>query len=292
MASFISKTLVLAATAALAAPAAYLDTRQAYEAGDEQAPWNAGAVTEYTIHESCNATQASQIADGLREAVELAEHAKAHILRWGNESEIYRKYFGNDPPYTAIGSFDIIGNGDKAGVIFRCDNPDGNCEQEGWAGHWRGSNATQETVICDLSYINRRWLSSMCGLGYNVANSPTNTFWASDLLHRLYHIPSIGNGYIEHFLETYQEILDNAGQPGSNATHDSDVLQYFALEAYAYDVAVPGEGCSGEVEEASTTAEAVAASTTVSASSTLPQTVTGTMSDSDTHEGGELHCDD
>jgi hypothetical protein len=107
--------------------------------------------------------------------------------------------------------------------------------------------------------------------------------------------PSIGNEYIEHYLETYQEILDDAGQPGSNATHDSDVLQYFALEAYAYDVAVPGEGCSGEVEEVSTTAEAAAASTTASASSTLPQTVTGTMSvppNCHTHEGGELHCDD
>jgi hypothetical protein len=182
---------------------------------------------------------------------------------------------------------------------------------QGWAGHWRGSNATQETVICDLSYINRRWLSSMCGLGYNVANSPTNTYWASDLLHRLYHIvsapvcllvsyqmtsqPSIGNEFIEHYLETYQEILDDAGQPGSNATHDSDVLQYFALEAYAYDIAVPGEGCAGEYEETSTTAEAAAASTTISASSTLPQTVTGTMSvppNCHTHEGGELHCDD
>jgi hypothetical protein len=131
MASFISKTLILAATAALAVPVSHLDSRQAYEAGAERDAWDAGAVTEYTIHESCNTTQASQIADGLREAVELAEHAKAHILRWGNESDIYRKYFGNDPPYAAIGSYDIVANGDKAGVIFRCDNPDGNCEQEG-----------------------------------------------------------------------------------------------------------------------------------------------------------------
>ena len=131
MPSLFSKTILFAATAALAAPATHLETRQAYAASNETEAWDAGAVTEYTIHESCNSTQASQIAGGLREALELAEHAKDHILRWGNESEVYRKYFGNDPLYTAIGSYDIVVNGDKANVLFRCDNPDGNCAQEG-----------------------------------------------------------------------------------------------------------------------------------------------------------------
>jgi hypothetical protein len=30
----------------------------------------------------------------------------------------------------------------------------------------------------------------MCGMGYDVTNGATNTFWASDLLHRLYHVVS------------------------------------------------------------------------------------------------------
>ena len=131
MGSFIAKTLLVAATTAFAAPTTQLEARQLHNASEQVEAWDAGGVTEYTIHESCNATQASQIADGLREAVKLADHAKKHILRWGNSSELYQKYFGNDPPYTAIGSFDILVNGDKAGVIFRCDNPDGNCAQEG-----------------------------------------------------------------------------------------------------------------------------------------------------------------
>lgn len=130
MATFIGKTLLLAASLAVAAPTAQLESRQLHNVTEPEA-WDAGAVNEFIIHESCNVTQAAQIADGLREAVELAEHAKDHILRWGNNSELYRKYFGNDPPYTAIGSYDIIANGDKTGVIFRCDNPDGNCGQEG-----------------------------------------------------------------------------------------------------------------------------------------------------------------
>lgn len=131
MASFAAKTLLVAATVAVAAPTVQVQSRQLHNVTEEVEAWDAGAVNEYIIHESCNTTQASQIADGLKEAVELAQHAKDHILRWGNSSELYQRYFGNDPPYAALGSYDIVVNGDKEGVIFRCDNPDGNCEQEG-----------------------------------------------------------------------------------------------------------------------------------------------------------------
>lgn len=61
--------------------------------------WDAGAVTSFPIHSSCNATQRRQIEAGLNEAVELARHAKAHILRWGNESEIYRSTLATGPPW-------------------------------------------------------------------------------------------------------------------------------------------------------------------------------------------------
>jgi hypothetical protein len=94
-------------------------------------PWNAGGVTQFPIHSSCNATQRRQIELGLAEAVDLAAHARDHILRWRNESEIYRKYFGNGPSVEAIGAFEVVVNGDKNDVLFRCDNPDGNCDLEG-----------------------------------------------------------------------------------------------------------------------------------------------------------------
>ena len=93
--------------------------------------WNAGAVTEFPIHSSCNATQCRQIDIGLNEAISLAGHAKSHILRWGNESHIYRKYFGNSPSMNTIGAFDIVVSGDKKDISFRCDNPDGKCNIEG-----------------------------------------------------------------------------------------------------------------------------------------------------------------
>ena len=95
------------------------------------APWDTGAVTQFAIHSSCNATQRRQIELGLSEATTLASHARNHILRWGNESEIYRKYFGDSPSMKPAGSFDVVVNGDKKNVLFRCDNPDGNCDIEG-----------------------------------------------------------------------------------------------------------------------------------------------------------------
>jgi hypothetical protein len=50
----------------------------------------------------------------------------------------------------------------------------------------------------------------MCALGYTVAGSDTNTFFASDLIHRLYHILSFGEGHVEHFMDDYAGVLEQA----------------------------------------------------------------------------------
>lgn len=219
--------------------------------------WNAGAVTEYPIHASCNATQHAYIRKGLDETVALCRQARDHILRWGNESSIYQKYFGNEPTGEPLGWFTKIADGDKAGTLFRCDNPDGNCAQPGWAGHWRGSNATGETVICDPSYELRRPLEGMCGFGWTVANGATNFYWAGDLLHRLLHMPAVGEGHVEHYsVGKYPGVLELAKTNSSYSVKDSDTLQYFALEVYAHDIALPGVGCVGTYKATSTPAPA------------------------------------
>ncbi|RJE21999.1 metallopeptidase activity [Aspergillus sclerotialis] len=250
------KTLFLfAITAATALPSPMvLDRKESQPLSSSNAPWDAGATTQFPIHPSCNVTQRRQIEQGLNETVELAAHAKAHILRWGNESDIYQKYFGNRPSLEPIGAFDLIAKGNRD-VLFRCDNPDGNCQLEdpfvqglteaGYAGHWRGENGTDETVICELSYHTRRSLTTMCALGYNIAESETNVFWASDLMHRLYHMPAFGQHWVDHYADDYEEVVDMAKSNKTYSTHDSEALQYFALETYAYDIAVPGVGCPG-----------------------------------------------
>jgi len=129
--------LVATAATALAAPASIsLQTRQDTDNHTEHehnttAAWDEGAVSLYPIHESCNVTQRAQIAAGLNETILLAEHAREHVLRWGNSSDLYQKYFGELPPYEVLGAFDIIANGDKGNVLFRCDDPDDNCHQDG-----------------------------------------------------------------------------------------------------------------------------------------------------------------
>lgn len=118
----------------------------------------------------------------------------------------------------------------------------------GWGGHWRGANATGETVICPLSYETRKPLAQMCALGYTVAGSKSNFYFASDLLHRLWHMPTFAQGVIEHFAEDYAGVLALATTEPEKSTMDTDALQYFALDVYAYDLALPGQGCTGEVE--------------------------------------------
>ncbi|KPM42187.1 hypothetical protein AK830_g4442 [Neonectria ditissima] len=240
--------------------------------------WSSGWTKGYTVHQSCNSTLRRQLADGLDEAVQLAQHAKDHLLRWGGESEFAQKYFGNGSTAGPIGWYDRIVNADKTGVLFRCDDPDRNCAtQDEWAGHWRGDNATAETVICPLSFEIRRPLSSVCGLGYTVAQSKLNTFWATDLMHRILHVPIISESVVDHFAEDYAESLELAETDPSKSAIDSDTLQYFAIDVYAYDIAAPGVGCTGEVEATETSSDKATATTEAA-------------KECHTHDDGAVHC--
>lgn len=86
-------------------------------------------------------------------------------------------------------------------------------------------------------------------------------------------MPAIGYGHIEHYIETYEDALAYAQNGTTTNTHDSDVLQYFALDVYAYDIAVPGVGCTGE---AATTSEAAQAVATTSATPSSSQAMSST----------------
>ncbi|KAK3292881.1 putative peptidase domain-containing protein [Chaetomium fimeti] len=221
--------------------------------------FTAGAVTSFPIHSSCNSTLRRQLERALDETVELAAHARDHILRFGGASPFVQKYFGtgngtDGTPLAStampLGWFSRVALGDRGNMTFRCDDPDENCAtQDEWAGHWRGANATQETVICPPSYAKRRWLDSVCGLGHTVVGSPLNTFWATDLLHRVLHVPQISENLVEHYAEDYEAVLELAKTDPAKSAIDSDTLQYFAIDVYAFDIAAPGVGCTEAEEE-------------------------------------------
>ena len=106
-------------------------TASSYNFGEQQvvqtSDWAAGGVTEYSIHPSCNHSENALLRQALTEAEVLAAHARDHILRFGNSSSYYLKYFGTANSGEPAGWFDKVVRGDKAGVLFRCDDPDKNC---------------------------------------------------------------------------------------------------------------------------------------------------------------------
>jgi hypothetical protein len=106
-------------------------TPHALSARADSYEWTQNALQEYPIHSSCNATEARLLRQGLDETVELAEHARDHISIFGNSSYFYRKWFGTAPAGEAIGWYEKLIHGDKTGLLFRCDDPDENCQLDG-----------------------------------------------------------------------------------------------------------------------------------------------------------------
>lgn len=145
-----------------------------------------------------------------------------------------------------------------------------------------------------------------------MATGRTNNYWAADLMHRLYHVPSVGEDEVGHYADGYSELLElAAGANYTDAARNSASLSYFALEAYAYDIAVPGEGCVGKVVEeehdhdhgdsgsVTSSAAGTAATTSVNPTRVIPGSTTaatpeptagGAGKECHTHDDGTEHC--
>ena len=109
-------------------PTSVLPVPESTEISSPVYDWSAGWKPKYEIHQSCNATLRAQLEEALDETVQLATHARDHLLRWGQNSEFAQKYFGkNGTTAGPAGWFDRVAAADKTGVIFRCDDPDENC---------------------------------------------------------------------------------------------------------------------------------------------------------------------
>jgi hypothetical protein len=100
-------------------------------ADEDTYEWSQGAVAEYPIHDSCNATETALLSRALHEAELLAAHARDHTLRFGNSSSYFVKYFGKASTVEPAGWYNKIVNAHKGDVLFRCDNIDDNCALDG-----------------------------------------------------------------------------------------------------------------------------------------------------------------
>lgn len=123
----------------------------------------------------------------------------------------------------------------------------------------------------------------MCGYGYTVAGGALASFFASDLIHRLFHTDKIGEGTVFHYADTYDECLQLAVEAPEEAVRNAHTLQYFALDVYAYDIANPGQGCTGEpvVEEEEETADASSSVTSSAAAATTSSESSSSTSSAD-----------
>lgn len=68
-------------------------------------------------------------------------------------------------------------------------------------------------------------------------------------------MPAIGQDNVQHFADSHEDVLEFAKTNSSLAVKDSHALQYFVADVYAYDIAVPEIGCSGDVEAGAPTTE-------------------------------------
>ena len=98
---------------------------------DGQYVWNKKYVPEFIIHESCNASETAQLRYAFEETTKLANHAKEHILVHGAESDFYKLWFGEAKTGEPLGWYEKIANGDKGDILWRCDDVDRRCSDEG-----------------------------------------------------------------------------------------------------------------------------------------------------------------
>lgn len=66
--------------------------------------------------------------------------------------------------------------------------------------------------------------------GYTVANSSASYYFATDLIHRLYHIPQISDAEVEHYADSYQECLELAANNATWAPYNTHTIQYFVAD--------------------------------------------------------------
>jgi len=135
-----------------------------------------------------------------RDTYEVASFAQEYVAKNGPTDPVFQLWFGNatDSYSKVLGVWESLLTSNKEGVLLRCDNPDGNCQFDGWRGHWRGDNGTSETVICDASYTDRQFNTAFCAYGFELATTKPQLYWSVDLIHRLFHVPQITNGLVDH----------------------------------------------------------------------------------------------
>lgn len=201
--------------------------------------------TDFTFPsiENCNATQIKMVNKYYQDLLEVTSVARAHLISDGVDDAFIHWFGENGNPITVLGMLDNIAQGDKDGVLYRCDDIEGTCaEHSNYPGYHR-VNATQETVLCDLFFTSKKPLEQMCVLG-NITDVHPKTFAGIDLFHRFIHLESQNKGFFGEYVEEMDELIDYAENNSTYAVLNTDSLLYYVAEAYSLELTEGG--CLGE----------------------------------------------
>lgn len=198
------------------------------------------------IHHTCNETNARMLTPALKDSLEVSAYAKNRLLNYGKDNTFYQRWFGNGSIFTVYGVLDYLVESAKDGILYRCDDVDGQCATHSttWPGYHR-SSAPKETVICDLFYNSKKPLSTICSDGTILEVGPKH-YAGVDLLHRYLHVPSMSSdGYIAGYAEELSEVLDYAKHNSTYAVRNVDSYLHYLADVYSTAV-IPG-GCMGSL---------------------------------------------
>ncbi|WVF69441.1 hypothetical protein IAT40_004218 [Kwoniella sp. CBS 6097] len=220
--------------------------------------WFSGGSDSYSVWgDSCNTTQLELIGEGLAQVQKLAEHSRDHLRRYGNDT-IFQTWFGKEnDPNTLQGLFDRIVSGDKGNVSFTCDDVDNTCNGKyGVIPGYFSSSTPELTVVCPTYYLSKTPLDELCTADKTIASQGSEATDGGWFLHRLLHLPISSGGLLHDVVDTAHEAVELAkGVNASQAIHNIHTVQYYALDVYASDILLPGEGCLGDTSVQSTSAE-------------------------------------
>lgn len=73
----------------------------------------------------------------------------------------------------------------------------------------------------------------MSSADYTVAGSSPSYYWATDLVHRLYHVPTVADEEVGHVADDYNDCLELAKTNSTWAPYNTHTLQYFMAEVFA-----------------------------------------------------------
>ncbi|KAG0675808.1 hypothetical protein C6P40_001548 [Pichia californica] len=196
----------------------------------------------YPSIENCNATQTKMINKYYQDLLEVASTVRDHLINEGVDDTFIHWFGENGNPVAVLGFIDNIVQGNKDGVLYRCDDIDGTCAKNPTYPGYHRSIAEQETVICDLFFTSKRPIEDMCVIG-NITTVKPKKFAGIDLFHRFCHLESINKGFIAEYVEDYDQVVDYAENNSSYAVLNVDNMLYYLAETYSLQLT--DGGCLG-----------------------------------------------